>query len=36
MLLLINEKTPLQFRGALAPTLGALLLFSIFGMQALA
>ena len=37
MLLLTNEKTPLHsFWGALVPTLGALLLFSIFGMQALA
>ncbi|HKD70478.1 MAG TPA: TolC family protein, partial [Candidatus Acidoferrum sp.] len=37
MPLLTNEKTPLHsFWGALVPTLGALLLFSLFGMQALA
>ena len=37
MLLLTNEKTALHsFWGALAPTLGAMLLFSIIGMQALA
>src|SRR5262249_36151396 len=37
MPLLTNEKTPLHsLWGALVPTLGALLLFSLFGMQALA